>query len=481
MMGKAGTLSHDPAPDWPCYTERGEAGAGSSNLALGSYGPSAIAGYMRDPGPNNAAVGHRRWILYPRTELFGTGDVPGGSGAYGANALRVFGEPYSDPQPATRDGFVAWPPPGYVPYQVTYPRWSFSYPGADFSGASVTVSTAGQPVALAIESAVSPSYGNNTIVWRMDNLGDWSYWPAPSSDKPYQVTVSNVVINGAPQTFTYEVIVIDPADDGRPDPSVTLNTDRTTVNNWVTFSIIGYPPNSPVQITWRRLSGSRINIDTVQTDGTGAAAGRFRVPATPGGPNQQIAFTSGSTTQTLLFEVAPRIKVLTNPAVRGDEVNISLRGYAKQEAVRIRWRNPADGKWVELARITTSNTGSANVLVTVPAWAPDGNNSVRGDGTVFRQQTNTVAVSGGPFQPASEASPTPSPTATPTGTPTVTETPVETATSTPELTETPAVTETPVETETPAETETATPTETPVETVTAEPTETATDEPTAAP
>ena len=68
----------------------------------------------------------------------GTGDVPSANNLW--NDLWVFDTNYSAPRPGTRDGFVAWPPKGYVPYQAVYPRWSFSYPGADFSGASVTMS-----------------------------------------------------------------------------------------------------------------------------------------------------------------------------------------------------------------------------------------------------------------------------------------------------------------------------------------------------
>ncbi|MCB1133104.1 MAG: hypothetical protein KDN05_18430 [Verrucomicrobiae bacterium] len=51
-----------------------------------------------------------------------------------------------------------------------------------------------------------------------------------------------------------------------------------------------------------------------------------------------------------------------------------------------------NGSWVTIATVVTSNTGSANVDVTVPANASLGENSVRGDGTEFRQQTNAVTV-----------------------------------------------------------------------------------------
>jgi hypothetical protein len=97
------------------------------------------------------------------------------------------------------------------------------------------------------------------------------------------------------------------------------------------------------------------------------------------------------------FEVAPRIKILDSPAIRGQIVNVSLRGYARGETVRIRWQQGE--RWITLATVITSNSGSANVSVQVPTWAPNGFNSVRGDGTVFRQQTNSVYVQGGPYTP----------------------------------------------------------------------------------
>jgi hypothetical protein len=181
-------------------------------------------------------------------------------------------------------------------------------------------------------------------------------------------------------------------------PAVTISPRRTTVNNWIHFQVAGYPRNASVHITWRRTSGSVFTVTTVRTDGIGAVSGQFKVPATPGGPGQQITFASGTVSKTITFEVAPRIKVLNNPAVRGEQVNISLRGYAKNETVRIRWQQ--GDRWITLATVVTSNTGSANAYVTVPTWAPNGFNSVRGDGTVFRQQTNVVYVQGGPFTPA---------------------------------------------------------------------------------
>jgi hypothetical protein len=99
----------------------------------------------------------------------------------------------------------------------------------------------------------------------------------------------------------------------------------------------------------------------------------------------------------VVINVPPRIKVTTSAAVRGQLADVSLRGYAKNETVRIRWEY-GDG-WKLIATVVTSNTGSANLQVTVPTWAEDGFNSVRGDGTIMRQQTNIAFVQGGPFTP----------------------------------------------------------------------------------
>jgi hypothetical protein len=207
MMSVNRALSHNPPSSWDCYSEAGREGAGSSDLYLGVYGPAAISGYIYDPGSGNIYVGHRRWILYPQTRFMGSGDIPPRDGYPPANALWVFDlDNIWGPRPETRDVFVAWPPPGYVPYQVVYPRWSFSYPGANFSNATVTMGQDGQPISLTILDTKN-GYGENTVVWEPDqNLG-----AKPQSDTTYHVSIGNVSIPGFPQPIEYDVIVFDPA------------------------------------------------------------------------------------------------------------------------------------------------------------------------------------------------------------------------------------------------------------------------------
>lgn len=207
MMSVNRNLSHNPPNTWTCYTEAGREGASSSNLYLGVFGPNAISGYIYDPGGGNYFVGHRRWILYPQTQVMGTGDIPPRDGYPATNALWVFDQANMwGPRPETRENFVAWPPPGYVPYQVVYPRWSFAYPGANFSQATVTMTRNGQALAVQRNTPVN-GYGDNTLVWEPQT----GFGNPGASDAVYAVTVSNVGIAGQPRTFTYTVIVFDPA------------------------------------------------------------------------------------------------------------------------------------------------------------------------------------------------------------------------------------------------------------------------------
>jgi hypothetical protein len=214
MMSVNNQLSHSPPSTWTFYSAAGALAASNSNLCLGmsTTDPGCIELYMQDFGSNNTEVGHRRWILYPQTQNMGTGDVAS-QGAYNsANALWVIeSATYSNPRPATRDGFVAWPSNGYMPYELMPVRWSFSYPGADFTSAVVTMTRNGGSVPITPQPQAQ-GYGENTIVWVPDNQDPniYSTPTPPASDTTNLVTISNVKINGSPTSFSYAVTVFDP-------------------------------------------------------------------------------------------------------------------------------------------------------------------------------------------------------------------------------------------------------------------------------
>ncbi|MBW6474726.1 MAG: CAP domain-containing protein [Anaerolineaceae bacterium] len=209
VMSVNNTLNHYPPDTYLCYSSVAYEGASSSNLSIGNVGWDAITSQMKDRGEKNYAVGHRRWILHPQTKIMGTGNIPQTSNYRSSSALRVFDDHFWDPRPWTRDGFVAWPPPGYVPYPVVYPRWSFSYPDANFDQATVDVLEEGRSIPVFIES-VRYGYSESTIVWLLNGMDSYNYWPKPSKDTSYIIQIDNVLHDGQIINFNYEVIVFDP-------------------------------------------------------------------------------------------------------------------------------------------------------------------------------------------------------------------------------------------------------------------------------
>jgi hypothetical protein len=206
-------LNHKPPASAHCYTAEGAQAAANSHLYIGRYGPAAIDGYIQDHDEgvhDNYHVGHRRWVLLPQLQVFGTGDIIGNEEVFSANALWVVDDSMREPRPQTRDGFVAWPPPGYVPYNVVYPRWSFSYPGADFSQAVVHMARAGDTVEVAVEPLYEWKPTEATLVWIPLSLGSRDAWPRPQQDTTYTVTITNINVDGRWLSFSYEVTVFDP-------------------------------------------------------------------------------------------------------------------------------------------------------------------------------------------------------------------------------------------------------------------------------
>ena len=114
--------------------------------------------YIWDFGGGNYAAGHRRWILYPPLVAVGRGDTDTSNDLY---VLSTAQHPLWGTRPSSPE-WVRWPPAGYVPYQVAYPRWSLSHnPNADFGGASVSLSMGGNPVPVTILQYVT-GYGDVT-------------------------------------------------------------------------------------------------------------------------------------------------------------------------------------------------------------------------------------------------------------------------------------------------------------------------------
>ena len=246
MMSANRSTSHMPGTDWPLYTPEGRRAAETSNLCIAfnpATNPGCINTYVSDFGQFNTAVGHRRWLLHPQTIRLATGDVAAAEGFPTANALRAFDGNVRGVRPPTRDPFVAWPPNGFVPYQVMPNRWSFGFPAADFSGATVTLQRRGFSVPVVVEP-LSTSFGENTIVFVPDGLppGDNPSPQRPTADTATTVTIRNVLVGGQPREFTYTVIVFDPGSAG-PLLSPPVVPSNESVVHGATLVVADLAPN----------------------------------------------------------------------------------------------------------------------------------------------------------------------------------------------------------------------------------------------
>jgi hypothetical protein len=273
----------------------------------------------------------------------------------------VLGAPAGTPAQSTEDQTAVPPTETAVPPTTTPVPTETAVPPSD------------TPTAAPTETAVPPETPTPIA----------STAPEPSSEP-----ATSTAAPAAPTATSRAAGVTTPIEPA--NHTATISPTRTTVNAVVHFTLANFPANANVQIFWQRNTGSVFQFSSTTTDASGAATGTFRVPAVTGGPDQVIAFVAGNKAKRVRIEIRPRIKVLTNPAMCGQTANVSLRGYGKHETVRIRWK--VGDSWVQLATVETSNTGSANVDVTVPSSATSGPNSVRGDGTIFRQQTNSAVV-----------------------------------------------------------------------------------------
>ena len=215
IMAAEGRWSHWPPPDWRCWTSDGYAGA-SSNLFVGTYGLSAVDGYIRDPGPYNLEVGHRSSILDPWVSQVSTGDVPVGRRANALSMNNPSPTEEDDPQLREDRGFVAWPPPGYVPARAVWGRWSFSLTSLspsvtsenapDLSDATVTMFDHSGQIPTKIIAAPLGQW----LVWAVAGDTNSVVHPQPrSGDRCYTVTIRGVWIDNIPQTpYQYATCVL---------------------------------------------------------------------------------------------------------------------------------------------------------------------------------------------------------------------------------------------------------------------------------
>jgi len=272
IMSANDTLQHiGIPPTWSCFSVSGTNAADNSNLALGSDGPDAITGYIWDFGANNTAVGHRRWILYPQTQVMAAGDVPAEGSYESANATWVFDANLFGPRPATSQPFVSWPPAGFVPYQLVFPQWSFALSNADFSAATVSMTSNGVSVAVAIQP-YQTGVGEDSVVWvpmGLDATSEGTTFPFSGTDTVYSVTVTNIVAPGGSKVgFTCNVTLFDPAVPGTDYvATVVVGTNTPYLNTGNPYACVpGANPNT-TGYQWLTAQTTNGNLTDNATNG----------------------------------------------------------------------------------------------------------------------------------------------------------------------------------------------------------------------
>lgn len=235
-------LSHDPPTSATAWTTAAWNANRNGNLALGFFGPGAVDAYFKEDVTGisawNVDVGHRRWLMFQWSTDFATGDTPGsfsaGSVRPPSNAMYVI--PKTDEldfSPALV--FASFPSAGYFPARLNASFWSLSYPGADFSAATVTLKDASLNTLPVTVISRRTGYGDNSIVWQVPAAAAVK---SVSSDLTWNVTVSNIGGAGVPSQHSYQVTLIDP---DRLNETPVVSGNPTPVGSGSVYTISGVP------------------------------------------------------------------------------------------------------------------------------------------------------------------------------------------------------------------------------------------------
>jgi len=222
------TITHYPNASKNCYTTGAADAAEHGNLAvsfgysteeLSNHSVNAVTGYIKDPGAGNEIVGHRSWVLSPKLSALGTGScINTSDNNWSANCL-MWGDNLNG---SSNIEYVAYPPNGYIPSCLVFPRWSFSVTGANFDNANITVKDKnGNTVnvnVIARETMPFGSMPDSRIVWEpAGNFPD-----EITEDTEYSVIITGVA-NAPKSTYDYTVKIFYVTGSAKNTPSKENN------------------------------------------------------------------------------------------------------------------------------------------------------------------------------------------------------------------------------------------------------------------
>ena len=265
IMHRNNELSHNPSNSWDCWSEMGKTAASKSNLALGAHSVNALSLYMRDPGTNNYAVGHRRWILYSRAKDFGMGSTNR------AHVLYVINNKQDAPEDLD---FIAYPNRGYFPAPLVPDRWSFSIPGARYEETTIRMWDAEGNEIPVEKLELKYGFGDHTVVWEPESgkIDKFS-----EEDMSYEVRLDNVKVGDDMVTYSYMVQIAQPSHPPVCPGSKIWNEESCSCEVQQTtsvseksiaqdvFTISPNPGDHYIQIKWKESPDQRSRQQTVYT------------------------------------------------------------------------------------------------------------------------------------------------------------------------------------------------------------------------
>jgi len=324
MMQANGELSHSRPSTWTCYTTAGadnywaagQSDGGGEIIADTNDGLAApaIPLYMLDPGDNNQAMGHRAAVLSAQATQIGSGSTTD------YNAIH-----FNNLGPAATASY-SWPTAGYFPSELvatSATRWSFYPQTGDASGATVTVTKNGTPLAITnsypVHNAVDAATGAQTgLGWDMPTI----VAPAAGAVDTYHVTISGGT--GSAANASYDVKLFNAMETAVN--AVTIS-GTPQVGTQLTATATGLSPaDATLAYSWSRngtpIPGATSSTYTPVAADLGAALSVTVTAAKDG-------FTSASTTSDATAAVQKGALTTATPTISGTaEVGQTLTASA---------------------------------------------------------------------------------------------------------------------------------------------------------
>ena len=214
VSGENPAMTHNPGSQLIGWTAGAWNASANGNFSFGFYGPSAITEYMLEQYTSdtslsvwNSLVGHRRWNLYPRASDYATGDQPGASAFLPPTNVFYVAQNPSEMVALENEKFVAYPPAGYFPAPLNTPFWSLSRANADFSAATVRMTTASGVEIPILSTERGNDFGDPAFIWRVSSPASKQ---SVYGDTTYHVEISGIAGPGVPSRHDYTVTLINP-------------------------------------------------------------------------------------------------------------------------------------------------------------------------------------------------------------------------------------------------------------------------------